>query len=358
MKISIATFNAENLITAGKPIYDEPDPYYNQDQYQKKTNWIKNQLLKMKADIVGFQEIFEELALRECIPDEMKSWHLFVANPTGRSPVNAILSKFPLIKIEVIENLPFVFDFFDEKEIAAPLESIPVSIPLKKFSRGVLNAEIKLNENISVSVIVLHLKSKRPILADGIDRNRATYPELAKGSARSLIRRAIESCGVRQILSDEINSDDKKSIFVLGDLNDNDTAVTNQAILGEEPFRKLPREEKLKKWKHVFQNCKDVQARKSIENFYYTYIHNGHYESLDNIFVSNHFAELNANKIGRIIDVRLYNDHVIDDKTSMDKKPIHVTDHGQVVANIDLFEPALSVRDPLSRQFNPTEYFS
>ncbi|SFN03903.1 endonuclease/exonuclease/phosphatase family protein [Nitrosomonas communis] len=339
MKISIATFNVENLITAGKPIYDETKPYYSQNQYQYKIDWIKSQLEKMNADIIGFQEIFEEQALREClIKTKMANWHLFVANPTGKTPVNAILSKFPINNTEVIEDVPFIFDFFDEKEMTAPLDSETINIPLKKFSRSVLKAEIKVNEAVSVLVIVLHLKSKRPILADGIDRNTATYPELAKGSVRSLIRRGIESCGIRQILSDEIDKDETKPIFILGDLNDNDTAVTNQAIIGDEPFRNLPPQVKIKKWKHVFQNCKDVQVRKSIENFHYTYIHNGQYESLDNIFVSNHFAELNSKKIGRIIDVRLYNDHIIDNKTSMDEKPIHVSDHGQVVANINLFE--------------------
>lgn len=340
MKISIATFNVENLITADKPIYDESKPCYTKDQYWKKTDWIKNQLLKMNADIIGFQEIFEEQALRDCLlGTPMEEWDLFVANPTGKSPVNAILSRFPIIKTEVFEDLPFVFDFFDEKAMTVALESTPVNIPLKKFSRGILNAEIKLNENTSVLVFVLHLKSKRPIFSDGINRDTASYPEMAKGNVRSLIRRAIESCGIRHILSDEINKDETKPIFILGDLNDNDTAVTNQAIIGEEPFRNLPSEEKIKRWKHVFQNCKDVQARKSIENFHYTYIHNGHYESLDNIFISNHFSELNPKRIGRIIDVRLYNDHVIDDKTSMDRKPVYVTDHGQVVANIDLPEP-------------------
>jgi predicted extracellular nuclease len=345
MKISIATFNVENLITADKPIYEESRPYYSQAQYRKKTDWVRDQLLRINADIIGFQEIFEEQALRDCLAGtHMESWPLFVANPTGKKPVNAILSRFPITKTEVVEDLPFVFDFFDEKEMTAPLECTAVNIiPLKKFSRGVLNAEIRISENLSVSVIVLHLKSKRPILPDGVDRETATYPELAKGNVRSLIRRAIESCGVRQILSDEINKDEKKPIFILGDLNDNDTAVTSQAIIGEDPFHKLPIEERVKRWKHVFQNCRDIQARKSIENFHYTYIYNGHYESLDNIFVSNHFADLNTRRIGRIIDVRLYNDHVIDDKTSMDKKPLHVTDHGQVVANIHLSEPNFPV---------------
>ena len=340
MKFSIATFNVENLITADKPIYDEPKPRYTKEQYLKKTNWIKNQLVKMNADIIGFQEIFEEQALRDClVGTPMEKWNLFVANPTGKSPVNAILSKFPILKTEIFEDVPFVFDFFDDKAMAVTLGSIPINIPIKKFSRGILNAEIKLNDRVSVLVAVLHLKSKNPIYHNGFDRDKATYPEMAMGSVRSLIRRGIEACGIRQILSDEINKDESKPIFILGDLNDNDTAVTNQSILGEDPFRTLPPDEKIKRWKHVFQNCKDVQARKSIENFHYTYIHNGHYESLDNIFISNHFAELNSKRIGRIIDVRLYNDHVIDDKTSLDRKPVYVSDHGQVVANIDLLEP-------------------
>lgn len=337
MKLSIATFNVENLITAGKPIYEESFAHYDQDQYRRKTDWIRNQLLKMNADIIGFQEIFEKQALKECLTGtQMESWPLFVANPTGECPVNAILSRFPIIKTEVIEDLPFVFDFFDDKEMTAPLESNQVNIPLKKFSRGVLKAEIKINDYLSVLVVVLHLKSKRAILTEDFDRDTASYSELAKGSVRSLIRRGIEACGIRQILSEEIDKDEAKPIFILGDLNDNDTAVTSQAILGEEPFRNLAPEEKIKRWRHVFQNCRDVQARKSIGNCQYTYIHNGHYESLDNIFVSDHFSDLNAHRIGRIIDVRHYNDHVIDDKTSMDRKPIHVSDHGQIVANIEL----------------------
>jgi len=339
MKISVATFNVENLIGPDKAIYDEPRPRYTKEQYQQKIGWIRNQLLTMNADIIGFQEVFEEQALKDClIGTPMENWNLFVANPTGKSPVNGILSKFPIAKADIIEDIPFTFDFFDEESLSIVLESSPIEIPIKKFSRGVLNAEIKINDSLTVLVMVLHLKSKRPIYSKGFDPEQATYPDIAKGQIRSLIRRGIEASGIRQILSGEIIKDETKPIFILGDLNDNDSAVTNQAILGEEPYRNLSPEEKAKRWKHVFQNCKDVQARKSIENFHYSYIYNGHYESLDNIFISNHFAELNSERIGRIIDLRLYNDHVIDTKTSMDRKPIYVSDHGQVVANIELRE--------------------
>jgi hypothetical protein len=355
MKFSIATFNVENLIGPNKKIYNDDKPLYSEAEYQLKVTWIKEQLLKMNADVIGFQEIFEEKALRDClVGTPMEHWHLFVANPTGKSPVNAILSKFPIVKTNVIETIPFTFDFFDEPAMETSLDSNQIDIPIKKFSRGLLAAEIKLNENITALFLVLHLKSKRPIYPKGLKKDSITYPEMAKGSVRSLIRRGVESCGIRHFLTDEINNNENKPIFIMGDLNDNDTAVTNQAIIGEVPARNLTPENKVKSWKQVFQNCKDVQARKSIENFHYSYIHNGHYESLDNIFISNHFAELNKEKMGRIIDVRLYNDHVIDTNTSMDHKPSYISDHGQVVANIDLTIIRDRVKSILSKQISST----
>ncbi len=63
----------------------------------------------------------------------MSNRHPFVANPTGKTPVNAVLNKFPSTNTDVIDDMPFVFDFFDEKEMTAPLESEPVNIFLKNF---------------------------------------------------------------------------------------------------------------------------------------------------------------------------------------------------------------------------------
>ena len=337
MKLSIASFNAENLITAGKPIYDAPHPRFTPEQYRLKVDWMRSQLVKMNADIVGFQEVFEERALRDClIGSPMSDWHLFVANPTGALPVNAILSRYPIEDVTVIDAMPSPFQFFDDRPTSAALDSVPVAIPMERFSRGVLIAKIAVSAQLTLCVMVLHLKSKRPTLARGTQRGDAGLPELARGAVRSLIRRGIEACGVRQLLSDMLARDEAMPICVLGDLNDSDSAVTSSVILGEEPHRSLSQEEKLLRWKQVLQNCRDVQARKSLENFHYTYIHNGHYESLDNIFVSNHFADANTRRVGRVVDVRLFNDHVIDSANSMDRKPLHVTDHGQVLVNIDI----------------------
>lgn len=345
MKLSIGTFNVQNLTRAGKPIYNESRPLYSTEEYAKKRAWIQAQLAKMDADIIGFQEIIEGEALRDCVRGtEMEDWHIAAAKPNGQTPVNAILSRFPIVSTECISKIPFAFEFFDDDAQRARLKSasgqVPAAIPLQiqDFSRDVLKVEIEITKGFSIVVGVVHLKSKRPILPDGLDRDDATLVELAQGSVRSLIRRGVEAAGVRAILSQHIEERPNTPIFLIGDLNDSDTAVTNQAMLGEPPFHRLSPEEKIARWRYVLQNSRDVQARRSMENFYYTYIHNGHYESLDNIFVCNHFADRNTERLGRIIDVRLFNDHLFDQTLSHDRKPRHVSDHGQVVTNIDVFE--------------------
>ena len=205
MKFAVATFNTENLITAEKPIYNAADVRYTNTQYDAKTDWVRRQLVRMDTDIIGFQEIFETEALRDCLRGtRMENWHLVAAEPCGKLPVNAILSRFPIVKTEIIRNIPFAFDFFDDKAMSP--ESTHVVIPVQKFSRGVLCADIQIDEKTVVTVIVAHLKSKRPTLPEGTDRNEASYTELAKGSIRGLIRRGIEACGLRQILSDAITN--------------------------------------------------------------------------------------------------------------------------------------------------------
>src|SRR3954468_3819118 len=126
MRFSIATFNVENVITANKPIYDDLRPRFIPERYQQKVSWVKNQLLKMNADIIGFQEIFEEQALRDCLKGTpWEPANVWVAHPTGTTPVNAIVSRFPIVRAEVIEDIPFVFDFFDENALSSTLESAP-----------------------------------------------------------------------------------------------------------------------------------------------------------------------------------------------------------------------------------------
>ena len=71
-------------------------------------------------------------------------------------------------------------------------------------------------------------------------------------------------------------------------------------------------------------------------DIYYTHIHNGHFESLDHILVSQEMVRENPNNIGKVVYVRIFNDHIIDETFSDRSVNCWESDHAQVVAVIEL----------------------
>ncbi|MEM6372030.1 MAG: endonuclease/exonuclease/phosphatase family protein, partial [Pseudomonadota bacterium] len=64
-EFSIASFNVKNLIGPDREYYRFQS--YTPEEYAWKADWLAEQVQSMDADIVGFQEIFEEEALRDVI---------------------------------------------------------------------------------------------------------------------------------------------------------------------------------------------------------------------------------------------------------------------------------------------------
>lgn len=330
----VGTFNLYNLVLPDVAFYRRLR--YSPEEYDRKKNWIARQLLQMKADVIGFQEVFHQRALREAlaVSEKYKAYQMIVADPTGSSlvettapetPFVALATRFPILEYKVIEAFP----------AEAVLDVGGAVIPLRKFSRPVLWVRLKLRNDIDCSVFVVHLKSKRPILPEGVDRHDPV--EKMKGQARSLILRAAEATALRMILMEVLQGRDHP-VIVMGDVNDGGLAVTSQIISGEPPWRQLPSEHKKELWDILLYHVRDIQARLSYRDYYYTHIHNGHYESLDHIMVSQEFAAQNPERIGRVCYVSLFNDHLIDDTLSREGIANWQSDHGQVVATIELRE--------------------
>lgn len=317
--LNIATFNVLNLVKPNHRYYGKR--VYSNSDFEKKVAWQAAQIDKMKADIIGFQEVFHGSALRQVVnaSEHLKDCKLYLAGGDGHSPSVAIASRFPIISTEVFEDIPV-------------LEIENSSIPITKFSRPILKAVIQVDEHKTITVFVAHLKSKRPSFAEGVDRNSPI--EQGRGSVRSLIRRSVEACGFREILVNHIQNNDNPTV-VLGDLNDASLAVSTRVISGEPPRRYLSFEDKKRIWDVLFYHAKDIQARKSYHDFYYTHIYNGHYEALDHIMVSQELVDDNPKAIGMVRNVALFNDHLIDETLSEDKIPHWQSDHGQVVAHIE-----------------------
>lgn len=319
----VATFNLLNLAMPGQPYYNLT---CDEATYKRKVEWVSAHLRYMNPDIVGFQEVFHPEALEEVITaaTSYQNANILVADrPEDGGPSVALVSRFPVSDMDVIADFPE----------QALLEIDGMNVPIKKFSRPVLRAKLRLSDELSVTVYVAHLKSKRPKLPDGVNQHDPRVRSM--GEARSLIVRAAEATALRHLLLDTLEGT-TYPVIAMGDLNDDGESVTSRILVGEEPWRNLKLHDKQRLWDVHLYNVKDIQARQSYRDVYYTHIHNGHYDSLDHILVSQEFVRQNPQRLGYVEYVRVFNDHLIDETLSDDRVPRWASDHGQVVATIQL----------------------
>ena len=275
-RFTIASFNVKNLIGADQEYYEFQT--YTPEEYAWKEDWLAQQMFSMDADIVGFQEIFEEKALKDVVtetdrigqesndavlPSKTKSYRkkaifrklgyegyrdaalAFAPNlndgglPGKRRPGVAILSRF---------------GFAEDPEILQQLDK-PVEIPfreltgedaghftLSRISRPILKARVPVGAHV-VTVFNCHLKSK---LGEYMKPAGAEYPReadltlydpvgRAMGALRSAVRRMAEAWVLRREIVSELNQG--RPVMVLGDFNDGEHAVSSEIISGEQPFR-------------------------------------------------------------------------------------------------------------------------
>jgi endonuclease/exonuclease/phosphatase family metal-dependent hydrolase len=395
-RFTIASFNVKNLIGAGKEYYKFQS--YTPEEYAWKQDWMADQLLTMDADIVGFQEIFEEEALREVIaeadlrgeianaatvPDSSKRYHrkaifkklaytpygkggLAIApncNDTGepgrRRPGLAILSRFGFDGIpEVIQDLPQPLDI---PMSALGGEEDAGYFTLRRLSRPILRARIPVHGR-TITVFNCHLKSK---LGEFITPQGTDFaPEAvltaydpagrALGALRAALRRMAEAWVLRRAILDEM--DLGNPVLVLGDFNDGEHAVSSEIISGETPFRNyawmLRHDAKHAGDRYSREESKDITEavdrvrlrsaehmflRKSLRDVIYTTAFGGVHESIDQIYMSRHFDARYDKAIGDMVYYSVFNDHLTDG--SHPEAPYNklASDHGQIMAHFDLW---------------------
>lgn len=318
----VGTFNLYNLALPEERYYNRK---YTKEQFDRKVKWIANQLNKMDADIVGFQELFHLPALQKALSlsHQYDGASVRMGERNGQGPAVALVSRFEAIDYEVYVDFPE----------AAILEFGGTQVPITQFSRPVLQAKLHIRDDLILNLFVVHLKSKRPKIKEGVDPHDPR--ERAMGHARSLMIRAAETTALRHILLEALQNRNDP-VIVMGDFNDDGTAVTSTILYGSEPWRNLKREQKARLWDVHLYNVKEIQARQSYRDVYYTHLHNGHYDSLDHVLVSQEFVRQNPQRLGYVEYVKVFNDHLVDDTLSDDRVSPWESDHGQVVTTIQL----------------------
>ena len=390
---TIASFNVKNLIGADQEYYRFEK--YTPEEHAWKEDWLADQLLTMDADIVCFQEIFDEDALRKVIietdlrgvasneaavPDSSKRYSrkaifrklafkpyteaslAFAPNandgePGHRRPGVAILSRF---------------GFKGEPEIVQVLAT-PLDIPLQeltgddgghfrvsRLSRPILKVRVPIGDQV-VTVFNCHLKSKLgefervPGAPYSPEANLLDYEAHRRGlgSLRAGLRRMAEAWVLRGLILDEIYAGNP--VMVLGDFNDGEHAVSTEIITGEAPFRnyawmrrhdaekanqRYSKEEAAQIYESIervrLHSAEKMFVRKSLRDMVYTSAFGGVFESIDQILMSRDFHPDYAGKIGEMEYFSVFNDHLTDG--SHPEAPYNklASDHGQIVGHFRL----------------------
>jgi len=387
---NIASFNVKNLIGPEKEYYRFQQ--YTPEEYAWKEAWLAEQLTRMNADIVCFQEIFEKPALEavvaeadalgtasnaEVLPDKSKRYRnraifrklayrdyadaalAFAPNandgePGHRRPGLAILSRFGFVGApEIVQDLSPALQVDFEGGGAGHFK-------LDRLSRPILKARIPIGETV-VTVFNCHLKSKlgefhRPDGADfAPEADLTQYDPVGRalGALRAATRRMAEAWVLRRLIVEELQAGNP--VMVLGDFNDSENAVSSEIIAGERPFKnyawmlrhdaKHPSDRYKDEENDAIQeaidaarleSCEKLFVKKSLRDMVYTSAFGGVFESIDQILISRHFRDGPA-QIGEMEYFSAFNDHLTDG--SHPEAPYNklASDHGQIMGHFRLF---------------------
>ena len=393
--VTVASFNVKNLIGADQEYYKFQS--YTPEEFAWKQDWLADQLLALDADVIGFQEIFDEVALQSVVdetsaraeelndiaqPDHTKKYRkkaifrrlesggykgsslAFAPNaadsgvPGERRPGVAILSRLGFVGApEIIQDLetPLVIPF-------APLRGLEGGesgqFTLKRLSRPILKVRIRMGAH-TVTVFNCHLKSK---LGEFIKPAGADYPPEADlteydpigralGALRAATRRMAEAWVLRREIVKELQAGNP--VISMGDYNDGEHAVSSEIIAGERPFKnyawmlrhdaqhrsdRYTREESEQITEAVeavrLRSAEKLFVRKSLRDMVYTSAFGGAFESIDQIWLSRHFDPEFEGRIGEMTYFSVLNDHLTDG--SHPEAPYNklASDHGQIMAHL------------------------
>ena len=389
---TIASFNVKNLIGADQEYYQFQS--YTPEEYAWKRDWLADQMVTLDADIVGFQEVFDEAALSDVITladtyGEAQN-EFSLPDGTKRYRKRAIFDKLAYgsyreAEIAFAPNMndgeaghrrPGVailsrFGFADEPEIIQDLGQ-PLDIPfsdggedggffrISRLSRPILKVRVPVGDRV-ITVFNCHLKSKlgefiRPENAEfapEVDLTQYDPVGRALGSARAAMRRMAEAWVLRGAIVQELKAGNP--VMVLGDFNDAENAVSSEIISGEHPFKNYQwmlrhnAEHRGDRYSEAEskQITEDIEAvrlhaaeklfvRKSLRDMVFTAAFGGVYESIDQIYMSRHFLPEYEGSIGEMEYFSVLNDHLTDGSHAEAPYNKLASDHGQIMAHMTL----------------------
>jgi endonuclease/exonuclease/phosphatase family metal-dependent hydrolase len=299
--LRIATINCLNLALAGRRTYEGFAPY-TPDEYIAKTQWLATLLDRLAADFVLVQEVFHEQALSDVVRQTASrgracGFAVPLADENNTKPRLGLIWRQPWQpRIESIIDLP-----------AGCAVPVPESGEHAQFSRPLLRATVGLPNGTALTLLNVHLKSRRPEYADG--ENRDDPHAEARAQLRSLIIRGAEAAAVRKLVV-EATRRSRAPLIVAGDFNDAPGAVTTQ-IVADTSWKSEDRPQR----DCMLFDALDVVRRPTPgcgRDVAYTILHGGEPERIDHVLVSEEFVPQSKHAIGHVAAVEILADHLVE----------------------------------------------
>jgi endonuclease/exonuclease/phosphatase family metal-dependent hydrolase len=237
IKLRIATFNLMNLD-------DRRDRF---PSLKERIPVLRPQLVRLDADILCLQEVCGQRQqgrkyhldamnrLLECTPYEGYRRVSTIEPSSGE--VFEHHNLLILSRYDIVEHHQYTHDYAPppryQKVTAQPLEQEASQI---SWERPILHAKVQLPNNMTIDVINLHLKSRRPTNIQGhklSDRTWKTASGWAEGVFISSMKRIGQALETRILIDRLFDEDPCALIAVCGDFNEELDEVSIEAMRGD-----------------------------------------------------------------------------------------------------------------------------
>jgi endonuclease/exonuclease/phosphatase family metal-dependent hydrolase len=299
----VAVANLQNLALPGRRYYPNQDGY-SETEYRRKTAWVGQQIHRLGADVLLCPEVWDEAALRDAVKASNLRYPTVVA-PGAESGAQGT-PRLGLVSRWKVERLQSLVDFDPADHVTVP------EVGLKtRFERPVLMAELQGPQDQELTLLGVHLKSKRPkFLLDtqGNALEDRDDPNIqARATLRSLLMRAAEAAALRRFVV-TLARGRQRPLVVAGDFNDGPLSVTSQLVAATQAvaYDREARDTAL------FHSA-DLQTEPGLRHDRpYSHVYQGWPELLDQVWVSEEFDPRSRFSVGEVRRVEVFNDHLLE----------------------------------------------
>ena len=322
MKLRLATFNLFQFVEPPYSWYIKKDRF-TAVKWESKTTWIKEQILSMDCDIIAFQEVFSQEALKDLCNELGFEYFVCVdkaktrdaSSKTFISTTLALASKYPIKKVHEIKQKDKSFS----------------------FSRKVIKAQIKISASQDILVYVAHLKSNRDNEFEYIYTKEDSLEYKKEQRDKSIKEGFSPSFELRLKEASALFEDVKESldlpVVLMCDLNDKEYSLSIDALSNKAYHSKRKHNAYVlyDAYYHFTPQIKNPHPEKKEIKRSSTSYYQGKGNVLDYIFVSKHFNANNKNYLARISSYEVHDAHL---KTNQNGSILQ-SDHAQVVCELN-----------------------